>query len=114
MASIKNTFNAMFGLDPDLAYPVIIIMFLIIIFEWVGGLSSVAFTDSIQAVIMVFSFVAVPIVLATQYVSWSDLSSMTYPRPEFYEVPSKESQLGMWQTSIILVSYFTLPHYVQR
>ena len=114
VVSIKNMFNAMFGLDPDLAYPVIIIMALILVLEWVGGLISVALTDSIQAVIMVFSFVAVPTVLATRYYSWADLSSATYPRPEYYDTPSKNAQLGMWQTSMILMSYFTLPHYVQR
>jgi Na+/proline symporter len=46
--AIKGTFNSIFELDPDATYPVIIIMFLILIFEWLGGLNSVALTDSIQ------------------------------------------------------------------
>mmetsp|Transcript_19526 Transcript_19526/g.45813 ORF Transcript_19526/g.45813 Transcript_19526/m.45813 type:complete len:167 (-) Transcript_19526:702-1202(-) len=44
VASIKNTINAMFGLSPDAVWPVIVINMIILIFEWVGGLSSVALT----------------------------------------------------------------------
>mmetsp|Transcript_19526 Transcript_19526/g.45815 ORF Transcript_19526/g.45815 Transcript_19526/m.45815 type:complete len:103 (-) Transcript_19526:514-822(-) len=69
---------------------------------------------SIQAVVMVFSFVALPCVLATKFTSWADLNSSTYPRPQFYETPSRKEQLEMWQLSIIVLSYFTLPHYIQR
>jgi hypothetical protein len=42
-ASKQGTFNAMFNLPPDSAVAVIVIMAFILIFEWVGGLSSVAF-----------------------------------------------------------------------
>jgi Na+/proline symporter len=46
----KGTFNSIFELDADAgAYPVIIIMILIVMFEWVGGLNSVAITDSFQS-----------------------------------------------------------------
>lgn len=45
----------MFNMSPDSVYPVVIIMAVILIFEWVGGLSSVALTDCIQAVVMVVS-----------------------------------------------------------
>ena len=77
-------------------------------------ISSVALTDTIQAVIMMFSFIAIPAVLSRSYYSWSELDSNTYPRPDFYDTPSTDFQLGMWQTSMILISYFTLPQYVQR
>jgi hypothetical protein len=78
------------------------------------SISSVALTDTIQAVIMVFSFIAIPAILSSSYYSWSELNSNTYPRPEFYNTPSKDFQLGMWQTNLIVISYFTLPQYVQR
>ena len=34
VAAIKNTVNAMFGLSPDAVWPVIMIMFIILMFEW--------------------------------------------------------------------------------
>jgi Na+/proline symporter len=51
--AIKGTFNSIFELDPDATYPVILIMVLILIFEWLGGLNSVALTDSIQGKFLV-------------------------------------------------------------
>jgi Na+/proline symporter len=84
----------MFNLPPDVAYPVVIMMIIILVFEWLGGLSSVALTDTIQAVIMVFSFLAIPIVLAKQFLPWSALNSSTFPKPEFYDtISSKQSLL---------------------
>ncbi|KAL7506888.1 hypothetical protein ACHAXN_004100 [Cyclotella atomus] len=53
VAAIKGTFNSMFNLSPDSAYPVVVITAIILIFEWVGGLSSVALTDCVQAVVMI-------------------------------------------------------------
>ena len=38
VAALKNAFNAMFNLDPDAVYPVIIMMIIILLFEWIGGL----------------------------------------------------------------------------
>jgi Na+/proline symporter len=35
--AIKVTFNSIFELDPDASYPVIIIMAMILVFEWLGG-----------------------------------------------------------------------------
>lgn len=80
----------MFNLPPDAAYPVIIMMIIILLFEWAGGLSSVALTDSIQAVVMIFAFVAVPIVMSIHFVPWSGLDSSTYPKPEFYNTISSK------------------------
>ena len=104
----------MFDLSPDSAYPVVIIMAIILIFEWVGGLSSVALTDCIQAVVMVFTFVTVPCVLTSSYYGWKDLDPDTYPRIEFYQTPSKEAQWEFWQFSLVNFSFFTLPHLMQR
>ena len=112
--ALKSTFNSIFGLDPDSVYPVIIIMILILIFECIGGLNSVAFTDSIQGVIMVFSFVAIPILIAKNYGGWSSLDPETYPQPSFYQTPTADSQWSFWQFGLINFSFFTLPHFIQR
>lgn len=114
VVSIQSTFNSIFELDPDATYPVIIIMTLILIFEWVGGLSSVALTDCIQAVVMVSSFIVIPSIILKNYGGWTDLDPETYPKPYFYQTPSQPYQWLYWQFAIVNFSFFTLPHLVQR
>jgi len=112
--AIKGTFNSIFELDPDEVYPVIIIMFLILSFEWAGGLSSVALTDTIQAVVMVLSFIIIPSVIKRSFGGWPEIDLETFPKPEFYQTFSKEQQWNFWQLSVINFSFFTLPHLLQR
>lgn len=114
VVSIQSTFNSIFELDPDATYPVIIIMALILVFEWVGGLSSVALTDCIQAVVMVLSFIIIPTIIAKNYGGWSALDPETYPKPQFYQTPSSAAQWGFWQFALVNFSFFTLPHLLQR
>lgn len=91
VVAIQVTFNSIFELDPDEAYPVIIIMAMILIFEWVGGLNSVALTDLFQAVVMVLSFIILPVVVLKNFGGWKDLDPETYPRPQSYQTLSKVS-----------------------
>ena len=112
--ALRSTFNSIFELDPDAAYPVIIIMALILIFECIGGLNSVAFTDSIQGLIMVFSFIAIPIIIAANFGGWNSLDPETYPQPSFYQTPSGDAQIKFWQFTLVNFSFFTLPHFIQR
>ena len=113
VVAIKGTFNSIFELDENTSYPVIIIMTLILLFEWAGGLNSVALTDTIQAVIMVLSFIVLPSVIVKNWGGWSVLDPESFPRPEFYQSPSRETQWGFWQFSLINFSFFTLPHLMQ-
>lgn len=113
VVAIKGTFNSIFELDADATYPVVIIMTLILLFEWAGGLNSVALTDTIQAIIMVLSFIVLPSVIVKNWGGWSALDPESYPKPEFYQTPSTESQWGFWQFSLINFSFFTLPHLMQ-
>jgi SSS family solute:Na+ symporter len=113
VTAIKATFNSIFELDPDTAYPVIIIMLLIVIFEWVGGLNSVAITDSFQAIVMVLSFIIIPSVIYKHFGGYRDLDPGTYPQPQFYQTLSREKQWDFWQFSLINFSFFTLPHFMQ-
>ena len=39
-----------------------------------------ALTDSLQAIVMLFAFIAVPSVLARNFVGWKDLDPYDYPR----------------------------------
>jgi len=112
--SIKKTFNSIFELDPDTLYPTIIIFFMILVFECIGGLNSVALTDSIQGLIMITAFLCIPVIIAKNFGGWNSLDPETYPRPDFYQTPSSGEQWGFWQFSLINFSFFTLPHFLQR
>lgn len=57
VSSMKATFNSMFNIDPNANLPTILIMILILLFESIGGLSSVTITDVIQGLIMSFGFI---------------------------------------------------------
>jgi Na+/proline symporter len=112
--AIKKTFNSVFDLNPDSVYPVIIIMILILVFEWLGGLNSIALTDAVQAVVMILSFIILPLVMVKNFGGWRDLDPETYPKPQFYQTPTKANQWELWQFAFINFSFFTLPHFVQR
>jgi solute:Na+ symporter, SSS family len=112
--AIKSTFNSIFELDPDTPYPAIVVMAVILLFEWVGGLSSVALTDAFQAVVMMTAFFITPIVITKNFGGWRDLDAETFPKPQLYQTMSKEQQWSFWQFSLINFSFFTLPHLVQR
>lgn len=112
--ALQSTFNAMFGFDPADIWPVIVIMAIILSFEWAGGLAVVALSDSIQGIVMAISFTLMPLVILYYYGGWNDLDPLTYPRPDFYQTPSSEDQWLFWQFSLINYSFFALPHLMQR
>lgn len=112
--SIKGTFNSLFELDPDSPVGVIIIFVLIILFEWTGGLVSVASTDAIQGIVMSLAFLALPVVVHRNFGGWSDLDPATYPEPTFYQNPTAKTQWLLWNFGLVNVGFFSLPHLLQR
>ena len=89
-------------------------MTLTLLFEWIGGLRCVAMTDCIQAGIMIIAYICLPIIVSKHFGGWKDLSPDTYPRPDFYQTPSVESQMDFWQFATSTFTFFTLPHLMQR
>ena len=61
--ALRQTMNSIFGLEVDAVYPMLLLMTIILLFEWAGGLGSVAITDVIQGGVMLLSFFLLPIVL---------------------------------------------------
>lgn len=112
--ALKSTCNNIFGLDPDTIYPVLIIMTVTLLFEWIGGLRCVAMTDCIQASIMVVAYICLPIIIRKNFGGWAELDPTTYPRPDFYQTPSWDEQLDFWQFAMSTFTFFTLPHLMQR
>jgi Na+/proline symporter len=112
--AIKQTFNSIFEINPDSPTGVIIIFVLILIFEWTGGLVSVAATDAIQGFVMCLAFLSLPAVIHRNYGGWSDLDPNTYPQPKFYQNPTARTQWLMWNFGLVNVGFFSLPHLLQR
>lgn len=81
----------------------------ILVSEWFGGLSAVALTDTVQGAIMVFGTVAVACVVLRFWGGWVALDPLTYPRPEFYQTPTRQEQ-WMW-FQVVLTINTVLPFY---
>ena len=65
--SLGSTISALTNGELDF-YPIIIVSaIMMVLFEILGGLRSVAYTDAVQATFMVIVFIALPIVLAVLY-----------------------------------------------
>ena len=84
LVAIKDTFNSMFGLDPSDPTATVLIAVLILLLEWVGGLTCVAYTDSTQGCLMIIGFFLLAFTL-TSMRGWNDLDPETYPKPKFYQ-----------------------------
>lgn len=95
----------MFGYDPSDVWPVIIIMSIILAFEWAGGLAVVAMSDSIQGFVMVVSFLCLPVVILRNWGGWKDIDPMTFPRPDFYQTPSAEGEFLPFADAIAILQH---------
>jgi len=116
LISLSDTFNDLFSISHDDHTAVICIAIFILLLEFIGGLSVVAYTDSIQGVMMIVGFILMGSTMCALWGSWSDsiFDPTTYPKPAFFQVPSAETQLGMWTYSFSWVSFLSLPHFIQR
>jgi len=112
--SIKLAFNQMFELDEDNPYPSIIVMSIILVFEWAGGLNSVALTDSIQGFVIFISYMIIPFAIVKHFGGWASLSPTNFPRPDFYQTLSEERQWTFWQFTVLNIAFFSLPPLIQR
>lgn len=114
VVALKSTFNSLFDISPNNPWAVVVMFAFILFFEWIGGLASVALTDCVQGFIMAVSFVMTATVVRKNFGGWSDLDPQTYPRPDFYQTPTGDQQWSFWQFTFLNVSFFTLPHLIQR
>jgi len=95
--SIKMAFNGAFNLPTDSPWLAVGVVSLIVVSEWVGGLSAVALTDTVQGAIMILGSIAVACVIKVHYGGWTALDPETFYRPEFYQTPSRQQQWYWWQ-----------------
>jgi Na+/pantothenate symporter len=74
----------------------------------------VALSDAVQGVVMLVSFICLPLVILKNFGGWHDFDPLTYGRPDFYQTPSADDQWINWQFSFVNICIFTLPHLIQR
>ena len=99
----------------------------ILALEFLGGLKSVMLTDTLQAVIMIFSFIIVPLLLTSMYGSFSNLllakeCSQTIDgqcglnqQADVYKVyPTLEQAFAMGSNMFGFLAYAILPQCVHR
>ena len=78
VAALKNAFNAMFNLDPDAVYPVLIMMIIILLFEWVGGLRCVIVCFS-KTVSRIYWFVCAYNIMLYSFSYYMSLVTSLFP-----------------------------------
>lgn len=114
IVAIKRAFNPVFGMDPHNIWPSVIIVSVILLFEWAGGLNSVALTDTIQGFVILVSYICLPIVVHMNWGGYEDIDLSTFARPDFFQTMSAFDQWQFWQFTIINIAFFGLPPLIQR
>ena len=108
--------QAVTGIAASYAPGVIILAFVMLAYEWMGGLRSVAWTDVVQGVLLLFGVLTIFIVAQ---VSFGGLTSAAVTiretRPELMIVPSVGEKVK-WLCTILLVGLgiSMYPHAIQR
>lgn len=95
VVALRGTLNTIFGLDQDSYFPVLIIMLLTLLFEWVGGINCVALTDCVQGCIMLVAYVCLPIIITRNFGGWDSIDPETYPRQDYIQTPSSVSHSSL-------------------
>ena len=114
LVSLRDTFNGMFNVDQMNPVGMLIIASLILVYEAMGGLSSVAWTDAIQGVIMFISFLLLPLFMAGRWGGWPSIDPNRFPRKDFYDVPEPLQRWLLMNYICESFGFFSLPHIVQR
>lgn len=112
--AIKSTFNSIFGIDTDSVVALLVICALILVFEFVGGLTSVAITDTLQATVMIICFILLSGIVKIRYGGWTELDWEIYPQPSQFQTPSNETAFLFWSFVFVTSSLFTLPPFFMR
>ena len=76
--------------------------------------SAVALTDTVQGFIMIFGSVSVAFCILRNYGGWNTLDPTTYPRPDFFQTPTKKQQWIWWQLGLLGTSFAFYPVTIQR
>ena len=97
-------------------YAIIILSLIMVIYETLGGMRSVAWTDMIQGILLLFGVFAIFMIIYFQYGGFSYIiSALEIARPEFWLPPNLDEK-RLWLSTILVVSIgvSVYPHAIQR
>ncbi|KAK3252860.1 hypothetical protein CYMTET_37865 [Cymbomonas tetramitiformis] len=129
--SLRTTVDAVTEGEIDGRYAAIIFSVLILFYEMIGGLRSVALTDSIQSVVMLIAFVVTPFLILHLYGGFegtvpedcdqkfiddagNDRGCVAYENPRLLTYPSEDSATSMLSFLLLFISFPLNPHMLQR
>ncbi len=95
---------------------IILMALIMVIYETLGGMRSVAWTDAIQGILLFLGVTIIFGVIITHYGSPADnYETIRSLRPEFFTFPTIENQLG-WLSTLILIFFgiAVYPQAIQR
>jgi len=81
--TVKSSFNTLFGISESNPAPVIAVGAVILAFEWLGGMSCVAYTDAVQAVVLIIIMFIFPVVFSHTFGGWVNVSCTAWYCPCF-------------------------------
>jgi len=97
-------------------YAIIILSLIMVIYETLGGMRSVAWTDMIQGILLLFGVFAIFVIIYFQYGGLSYIiNALENARPEFWLPPNLDEK-RLWLSTILVVSIgvAVYPHAIQR
>ncbi|MBU1099483.1 MAG: sodium:solute symporter family protein [Bacteroidetes bacterium] len=95
---------------------IILLSVIIIIYETLGGMRSVAWTDAIQGVLLLIGVTAIFVVVQVHYGGLSSVAeTLKEARPEFWAPPTFEDK-NLWLSTILIFMFgvSVYPHAIQR
>lgn len=93
-----------------------VLSLLMVVYETLGGMRSVAWTDAMQGVILLLGCIVILVAIEHQYQGIETITSKLYQtRPEFWNPPALSDQIS-WFSLLVLVSFGAAiyPQAIQR
>ena len=104
------------GGQVSFAQGIIVLSLIMVIYETLGGMRSVAWTDMIQGVLLLFGVFFIFITIQSEYGGLAKMSEQIKNiRPDFWQPPDWEGK-RLWLSTIIIVFFgiSVYPHAIQR
>ena len=95
---------------------IIILSLIMVIYETLGGMRSVAWTDMLQGILLLFGVIVIFYIIYKQYGGLNGISSqLQINRPDFWTPPDWSAK-RLWLSTILVVSIgvSVYPHAIQR
>ena len=116
LKAIGYIVEASTGGQVSFVFAIILLSFIMVVYETLGGMRSVAWTDMIQGILLLVGVMAIFVIINNQYGGINFISSkLKLTHPQFWEPPNWDAK-RMWLSTILVVSIgvSVYPHAIQR